>query len=71
MLFDGVNDDDLIKVVRLQGVLTLSALLLYSSLTIVDALDTLWIMDLKDEFRAGQEWVRTSLSFNKVLPRLS
>jgi len=36
------------------------------SLTIVDALDTLWIMDLKDEFRAGQEWVRNSLNFDKV-----
>ena len=31
--------------------------------TIVDALDTLWIMGLKEEFKEGAEWVKTSLSF--------
>ncbi len=31
--------------------------------TIVDALDTLWIMGLKDEFNEGVAWVKTSLSF--------
>lgn len=31
--------------------------------TIVDALDTLYIMDLKDEFQAGRDWVATQLNF--------
>ena len=34
-------------------------------MTIVDALDTLWIMDLKDEFKRGADWVHNSLDFNK------
>ncbi|XP_042889053.1 endoplasmic reticulum mannosyl-oligosaccharide 1,2-alpha-mannosidase-like isoform X2 [Penaeus japonicus] len=33
-------------------------------LTLVDALDTLWIMDLKDEFNEAREWVATQLNFN-------
>jgi mannosyl-oligosaccharide alpha-1,2-mannosidase len=31
--------------------------------TIVDALDTLWIMGMKEEFDEGVAWVKTSLSF--------
>jgi len=31
--------------------------------TIIDALDTLWIMGLKDEFKEGRDWVRDHLSF--------
>lgn len=34
-------------------------------LTIIDSLDTLWIMDLKDEFKRGRDWVAESLHFNK------
>jgi hypothetical protein len=34
-------------------------------MTIVDALDTLWIMDLKPEFKRAADWVHNSLSFNK------
>ncbi|XP_071544864.1 endoplasmic reticulum mannosyl-oligosaccharide 1,2-alpha-mannosidase isoform X1 [Panulirus ornatus] len=33
-------------------------------LTLVDALDTLWIMDLKEEFNEAREWVATQLHFN-------
>ncbi|WOL18303.1 mannosyl-oligosaccharide 1,2-alpha-mannosidase MNS1 [Canna indica] len=33
--------------------------------TLVDSLDTLYIMDLKDEFQKAREWVATSLDFNK------
>lgn len=36
-------------------------------LTIVDALDTLWIMDMKDEFNRGKQWVADHLDFNKVI----
>ena len=34
-------------------------------MTIVDALDTLWIMDMKDEFQLGRDWVAESLNFDK------
>uniref|UniRef100_A0A7S4T7X4 alpha-1,2-Mannosidase n=1 Tax=Ditylum brightwellii TaxID=49249 RepID=A0A7S4T7X4_9STRA len=30
--------------------------------TLVDALDTLWLMDMKDEFWEGRDWVRDSLN---------
>ncbi|XP_050736530.1 endoplasmic reticulum mannosyl-oligosaccharide 1,2-alpha-mannosidase-like [Eriocheir sinensis] len=33
-------------------------------LTLVDALDTLWIMDLREEFSEAREWVATQLNFN-------
>ena len=33
-------------------------------LTIVEALDTLWIMGLDDEFRDGVEWVKRNLDFD-------
>jgi mannosyl-oligosaccharide alpha-1,2-mannosidase len=33
-------------------------------LTIVEALDTLWIMGLDDEFRDGVEWVKGNLDFD-------
>lgn len=33
-------------------------------LTIVDSLDTLYIMDLKEEFKEASEWVRNKLDFN-------
>jgi len=32
--------------------------------TIVDALDTLWIMGLRDEFKQGQDWVVSNLNMN-------
>ena len=31
-------------------------------LTLIDALDTLWLMGLEKEFGEAREWVRTSLS---------
>jgi hypothetical protein len=34
-------------------------------LTIVDSLDTLWIMGLKDEFQKARDWVANELSFEK------
>ena len=33
-------------------------------LSMVEALDTLWLMELDDEFRAGVEWIKTNLSFD-------
>ena len=33
-------------------------------LTIIEALDTLWIMELDDEFRDGVEWVKVNLDFD-------
>ncbi|KAM0851374.1 hypothetical protein ACQ4PT_052459 [Festuca glaucescens] len=33
--------------------------------TLVDSLDTLYIMDLKDEFQKARDWVAESLSFDK------
>ncbi|KAL7522486.1 hypothetical protein ACHAWX_007192 [Stephanocyclus meneghinianus] len=34
--------------------------------TLVDALDTLWIMGLKDEFNEGRDWVKNHLSHTLV-----
>ncbi|KAM4607313.1 mannosidase, alpha, class 1B, member 1b [Polymixia lowei] len=34
-------------------------------LTLIDALDTMWILGLKDEFEEAKAWVATELSFNK------
>lgn len=34
--------------------------------TIVDALDTLYIMGLHDEFKDGQEWIEQNLDFGVV-----
>lgn len=34
--------------------------------TIVDALDTLYIMGMKDEFERARKWVAVSLHFNHV-----
>lgn len=33
------------------------------SCTLVDALDTLWLMDLKDEFKRARDYVATNLSY--------
>ncbi|XP_029999418.1 mannosidase, alpha, class 1B, member 1b [Sphaeramia orbicularis] len=34
-------------------------------LTLIDALDTMWILGLKEEFEEAKAWVATELSFNK------
>eukprot|EP01035_Chromulina_nebulosa_P006335 gene6335-8563_t len=34
--------------------------------TLVDSLDTLWIMGMKDEFNEAKEWVKASLSFSRA-----
>lgn len=34
--------------------------------TIVDALDTLYIMGLHEEFKEGQEWIEQNLDFGVV-----
>uniref|UniRef100_A0A673IF73 alpha-1,2-Mannosidase n=1 Tax=Sinocyclocheilus rhinocerous TaxID=307959 RepID=A0A673IF73_9TELE len=34
-------------------------------LTLIDALDTMWILGLKEEFAEAREWVARELSFNK------
>uniref|UniRef100_A0A674N3G9 alpha-1,2-Mannosidase n=1 Tax=Takifugu rubripes TaxID=31033 RepID=A0A674N3G9_TAKRU len=34
-------------------------------LTIIDALDTMWILELREEFEEARRWVATELSFNR------
>ncbi|XP_053328483.1 endoplasmic reticulum mannosyl-oligosaccharide 1,2-alpha-mannosidase [Spea bombifrons] len=34
-------------------------------LTLIDALDSMWIMGLKDEFEEAKDWVATKLTFDK------
>ncbi|XP_076836167.1 endoplasmic reticulum mannosyl-oligosaccharide 1,2-alpha-mannosidase [Brachyhypopomus gauderio] len=34
-------------------------------LTVIDALDTMWILNLKEEFEEAKKWVETELSFSK------
>ncbi|XP_029625006.1 endoplasmic reticulum mannosyl-oligosaccharide 1,2-alpha-mannosidase [Salmo trutta] len=34
-------------------------------LTLIDALDTMWILGLKEEFEEARKWVETELSFSK------
>lgn len=34
--------------------------------TIVDAMDTLYIMGMMEEFEAGRDWIANSLDFNKM-----
>lgn len=36
--------------------------------TIVDSLDTLWMLGLKEEFGRARDWVADELSFNKCGP---
>ncbi len=33
--------------------------------TLVDSLDTLWLMGLKDEFQKARDWIVNELSFNR------
>lgn len=33
--------------------------------TIVDALDSLLVMDLRDEYKRARDWVRTELTFDR------
>lgn len=35
--------------------------------TIVDAMDTLYIMGLMDEFNEGRSWIQDNLDFNKIV----
>ena len=39
--------------------------------TIVDAMDTLYIMGLSEEFAKGREWIEQNLDFNHVVRHLS
>ncbi|XP_063172409.1 endoplasmic reticulum mannosyl-oligosaccharide 1,2-alpha-mannosidase [Candoia aspera] len=34
-------------------------------LTLIDALDTMWILGLKEEFKEARDWIATELNFNK------
>ena len=43
----------------------------HMGVTLVDTLDTLWLMDLKSEFERAKNWVRDSLNFNKVNRQMS
>lgn len=33
--------------------------------TIIDSLDTLWLLDMKDAFKAARDWVAESLVFDR------
>jgi len=35
--------------------------------TIIDAMDTLYIMGMMDEFNKGKEWIEQSLNFNQMV----
>ncbi len=39
--------------------------------TIVDGLDTLWIMGMKEEFKAGRDWIEQNLTLDGVNSELS
>lgn len=41
------------------------------AITLVDALDTLWLMDMKDEFERARDWVRDHLDHSKVTSQVS
>ena len=34
--------------------------------TIVDAMSTMYLMDMKEEFERGKKWIALSLNFNQV-----
>ena len=36
------------------------------ALTLVDSLDTLWLMGMKEEFRSGLQWVEESLALESL-----
>ena len=40
-------------------------------MTMLDALDTLWIMGMKDEFVEAQDWLSANLDFEKVTTKVS
>lgn len=37
-----------------------------TGVTIVDSLDTLYIMGLMDEFKAGRDWIEQNIDFKKL-----
>lgn len=37
-----------------------------AGITIVDALDTLWLMDLKEQFNEGVQWIKESFDTSKM-----
>ncbi len=39
--------------------------------TIVDAMDTLYIMGMMDEFEKGRQWIEQSLDFNHMVRMLN
>ena len=36
------------------------------AVSLIDALDTLWIMNLKDEFYEARNWIKDNLSFDSI-----
>ncbi len=40
-------------------------------MSMVDALDTMWIMGMRDEFMEAQQWLVTNLDFDKVRTKVS
>ena len=39
--------------------------------TLLDALDTLWIMDMKQEFGRGRDWVAHNMTLNECASQLT
>ena len=42
---------------------------LHAGATLLDALDTLWIMDMKQEFARGRDWVAHNLTLDECAPQ--
>ena len=36
-------------------------------MTMLDALDTMWIMGMKEEFKEAQDWLAKNIDFDRVL----
>jgi hypothetical protein len=43
----------------------------HMAMTMLDGMDTLWIMGMKDEFKRARDWVASSLDFSKVTGDIS
>ncbi len=41
----------------------------HAGATLLDALDTLWIMDMKQEFARGRDWVARNLTLDEYAPQ--
>jgi hypothetical protein len=40
-------------------------------MTMLDALDTMWIMGMKEEFKEAQDWLAKNIDFDRVKTSVS